>query len=337
MITSAPKVTLYYPRCFVFIVGTALTALAGCASFNDRVDTLYQETTDGVHSMSAVQIREAKSGTILRSVVRMRGNNPQPIAWENLTQIHQESPKWGRIEFHSVQDIAADMQPFADSDLFDDAGFLPAMEAAIGFLIGDMAGIGARDLVLRVLVVPSDRAFVYIDDQEVLGGVLTITVGALSQGEYEHPLFWWLSLTEVSAHELAHINHGLLEKHKHGSSEAINREAAAEVIGGCAKIAFLEAFGDDNGLESIRLTFEDQGFLHAFPRLNEGEFSPEMKKLNVLGHFTDKGAVLGGAAIHSFTRNSHVYFNDVEMMNSLYSYCRHVANIIPRFDAGEMY
>ncbi len=316
-------------RACVLVIGLSL--LLGCASVEKQMERLYEDIGQGSHAISGVSVKSSGGGTTITSAIRGAGPDRVTLSAEDLVVIDSESSPWGRLELSAPVQVAAEAKAYIASDDF--SKYRPFAEAALQTQLATMEFVNTRELILKTIMMPEGRGFIYRMDEPLTDDQIVVAVGSAPLNT--KALNWWLAFSDISAHELAHINHRLDAGESIASN--VNSEAAAEIVGGCAEIRFYEPVAKENDVKSIRTTFQDQGFVHAFPGIENGEFRPRMKDLEVLEHYTTKGKVLAAAAMHTFTRDGYVDFDDVEMMRSINSYCAHIANHIPSFDEGEMY
>ncbi|MFU8831978.1 MAG: hypothetical protein ACNA7J_07450 [Wenzhouxiangella sp.] len=297
-----------------------------------QANDLFYDLSDGtssLHIMSAVSVRSG--GAVLSSIAKRGGQTHRTLSRSDLLEVLVMEARWGEIIFLSDDDNFAQAMRYISSEAFEQ--YWKHARKAIESRVSVMDHIAGRKLIVSTLIMEGGLGYTYRQDAPLSTEHLEIAISALPVDTLE--ITWWDLFLDTVVHELTHVNHHLAGAEEQATN--VESEAAAEIVAGCAKIEFYENLAKESDIDSIRLTFEDQGFMHAFPGLSEGEFQPSMNELMVLDHFTIKGKVLGAAALHVFTRKGEIDFTDAEMMQSIRAYCRHVSNKIPRFEQAELH
>lgn len=187
------------------VVVTAL-ALSGCVSFEEALERRYQEQSYGESYQSSVLIRERRDRITVTSVVRMPGGNPERIGIDDLAPLREETTSWGTLVLAAPEPILEEVSgPFNDAL---DTRYVSLFEHAIAGRLRDMQMLNAKRLVLRVLLAPESHGFWLIDEQAISEDLVTLTIASRPPGQDNGE--WWFDVTGLAAHELTHVNHGLI-------------------------------------------------------------------------------------------------------------------------------
>jgi hypothetical protein len=313
-----------------FLCATLL--FSGCASIEGASERLYRDLDFEDSSLSGVAFRKSGSDKKIFSVIRTSGDNAERLVHRDLETVFDEDYNWGRLKIVSPRRSVEMVNSWIDSN----NEFLELAQAsamAIGDVLAPMRAFQDRKVAVAVFAAPSEDSYVYSKSSHLSDIPLEVLVA--SPGSGGHPVLWWLGVSDIVLHELTHINHEVIGETDLSPDLDANSEAAAEIIGACAKVRFVEltrAGLDDPG--HLKFTFESQGYMHLFPELENGEFNPNMTELVKITNTSTLGAILGAAAVYMLTHD-YIDFSEKQQLRKLYDYCATVANRIPDFVSGQ--
>lgn len=143
---------------------------------------------------------------------------------------------------------------------------------------------------------------------------------------------WWSQAAKGIAHELVHVKHGIHRT----QVDSVNGETAAELVGICATMYFVQALDVDavfGFTDFLELDFVKS----AFPDLRDGEFSPRLEHFDFMSGPGPKGRTIANAIAYLHSDDEKIYMNRPGSTDRLLGYCKQISLEVPDFQSGRLW
>lgn len=322
--------------------GLALSIMAGCATttFNDVMEESYADFQGG-GDISSVMIAPTSSGDQVFSGIRSWGDNPVVLGESDTFDLLARETEWGRLRVigpaRNRSELEAGLAEIPAETI--DRAFDVASQV-IGARLQAMEKLQQRRIALSFFASGDSNAYNHVRRSPVDGDEIEVVVRASAEGEFRSGR-WWLANTSVAAHELVHLNHGLLghSMPKDDHEVETNAETAAMIVGYCTEYQFVERASEPGERAGVAAKFEfsyEPERLDAFPGLKDGAFEPVPERVREFSPSPHGQANLMSTGLMSmmFERMRGALDYRVER-DAMYAVCERASNEIPDYLNGD--
>ena len=157
-----------------------------------------------------------------------------------------------------------------------------------------------------------------------------MTLLSYEQGNVYPSAYWWSRLTELTLHELLHLNYDL----DPSDHKRMNEEAAANLLEACMKSDY--AIASDISRLFINIDMSSEYSLREFPGIQENRFFPNVSELEKMPHPSMAGSAIYAAILFlEIGMRERFPFNEPDTLENLKTACLEFGTKIPDFASGE--
>src|SRR6056297_1877682 len=323
-------------------VALALSIMVGCAAttFNDVMEESYADFQGG-GDISSVMVVPTSSGDQVFSGIRSWGDDPVVLGGADTFDLLARETEWGRLRIigpasnrSELEAGLAEISPETIDRAFD------VTSQVIGARLRAMEKLQHRRIALSFFAAGDSNAYNHVRQSPVEGDEIEVVVRASAEGEFRSGR-WWLANTSVAAHQLVHLNHGLLGHSIPMNDHEVetNAETAAMIVGYCTEYQFVERASEPGERAGVAANFEfpyEPERLNAFPQLKDGAFQPVPERVREFSPSPHGQANLMSTGLASmlFKRIENAPDYRVER-DAMYAVCERASNEIPDYLNGD--